>query len=152
MKLYAFCLATALSFSSGVSYAEEILVIMNSGSKVNSVDKKELQEFYSGESNRFDNRVAVKLSKRSDDVVRKEFYDSIDYSENQAAGNLARLQATGRSDKIVVQKPIPSSKAAIEFITINADGGISQISKSEYNSLSAADKKVVKIVYEGSSS
>ena len=136
-------------FLSLFAYAEEsVVVIMNSNSKVEKVDRKELQSFYSGESNRFANKIAVKLSKRSDDAVRDSFYKMIGYSENQAAGNIAKLQATGRGDKIVTQKPLSDVKAAIEFVTINADGGIAHMTKSEYNALSPEDKKTVKIVFE----
>jgi len=149
MKIKIFIAVFRSFILSFFAYANEsIVVIMNSNSKVEKVDRKELQSFYSGENNRFSNKVAVKLSKRSDDAIRDSFYKAIGYSENQAAGNIAKLQATGRGDKIVTQKPIADVKAGIEFITINADGGVVQLTKSEYNSLSAEDKKMVKVVFE----
>jgi ABC-type phosphate transport system substrate-binding protein len=137
-------------FLTGLSiaaHAESVVITSKANDKTEKLEEKDLADLYSGEKSRLPSKAVARLCKRSDEKTRKEFYDSIGKSENEAEANKAKQLATGRGNNVANQKSVSDTKTAIQYVLVNSDGGVCYLSKQEYDALSPEDKQAVKVVY-----
>ena len=146
MKIRSFLIATTLGLFALNAWAEsDIVIVVNQNNKVQKLSKKELQDFYSGELDKFETKVKAKLCMNV--TAKDEFYKKIELSENQAAANKAKLLAIGKADKVITPKSINTTADVVEYINRNVDGGICFIPKADFAKLKDDEKKAMKIVY-----
>ena len=147
MKIRSILIFITLSFFVLNARADgNVIIVVNQNNKVEKLSKKDLQDFYLGEADKYaETKVKAKLCMNISDKV--DFYKKIDLSENQAAANKAKLLAIGKNDKVITPKPVATAAEVVEYISRNADGGVCFISKDDFEKLTDTDKKAMKIVF-----
>ncbi len=147
MKNRVFAAFLLSSFMGGSAFAkEDVVIFVNSKNKITQVSKKELQDFYLGEANKYmETSVKAKLCMNIDS--KTQFFQKIDLTENQAESNKAKLLAVGKDGKVIRPKDVDSTSKVIEFILRNPDGGVCFLSKQEFEKLTLEDKKNIKVVF-----
>lgn len=146
MKLRTLLTAMTLCLFACTAWAEgDVVIVVNKDNKVEKLSTKDLQDFYLGEADKYsETKVRAKLCMNT--TAKEGFFKKIDLSENQAEANKAKLIATGKSDTVIKPKPVSTSADVVEYISRNADGGLCFLPKADYDKLSDADKKLMKVV------
>ena len=147
VKIGLILISIAVSFFALNAFAESnVVIVVNQNNKVDKLSKKDLQDFYLGEADKYaETKVKAKLCMNI--TVKDDFYKKIEVSENQSAANKAKLLAIGKNDKVITPKPVSTVADVVEYILRNADGGVCFIDKSDYEKLSDTDKKAMKVVF-----
>jgi len=147
MKISSFLISTALSLFALNAWAEsDIVIVVNQNNKVEKLSKKDLQDFYLGEADKY-SETGVKAKLCMNVSAKDDFYKKIEVSENQAAANKAKLLAIGKNDKVITPKPVNTAAEVVEYLSRNIDGGTCFLHKAEFDKLSDADKKAMKVVF-----
>jgi hypothetical protein len=143
-KLVSNIIATALCLLSLSAWAD-VIIVVNTNNKAQNISKKELQDFYSGELDKFKS-TGVKAKLCINVPAKDQFFKKIELSENQAAANKAKLLAIGKADKIVNPKNLDSASQVVEYINRNVDGGVCFITQDDFNKLKDDEKKAMRII------
>jgi hypothetical protein len=145
MKIAHVIAATLSLLSLGAWAAGDVVIVVNKNNKAQNISKKELQDFYAGELDKFKS-TGVKAKLCINVPAKEQFFKKIELSENQAAANKAKLLAIGKADKIVNPKSLESSSQVVEYINRNVDGGVCFISQDDYNKLKDDEKKDIRVI------